>query len=112
MMFSSQRGADGGDKIIARLGLEYVAQRARGQALLHQFSMTVYGHKHDARSGISSQNHAGSRDTVEAGHGDVGDDDIGGEGFGQGNERVAVSDSTDHLELRLQQRSQVFEDLR
>ena len=52
-----------------------------------------------------------SRDAVEAGHGNVGDDDIGSERFGCGNERVAIADSSDHLELPLHHLSEIFNNL-
>ena len=53
-----------------------------------------------------------SRHAVEARHGNVGDDDIGSECFGCGNERIAIADSSDHFELPLHHRPEVFNNLR
>ena len=110
-MFSPQHGMDRWDKIIARRELRYVAQGTSGQTFLHQLWIIVYGHKDDSCGRISAQDLARSRDAVEAGHGNVGDDDIGGERFGCGNERVAISDSGHNIELLLQHRSEIFNNL-
>ena len=101
-MFSPQHGMDRWDKIIARRELEYVTQGTGGQTFLHQLWIIVYGHKDDSCGRITPQDLGRSRDSVEAGHGNVGDDDIGSERFGCSNKRVAISDSGYYLKLLLQ----------
>ena len=108
MTFPPQHSTDRWDKIIARRELQYVTQCTDGQAFLHHLWVAVYGHKHDSRSRIPPQDLTRSRDSVETGHGNVGDDNIWRERFGCGNERVAISDSGHHLELRLQHGAEVF----
>ena len=108
MLFPPQHGMDRRDKIIARPELQYVTQRAGGQASLHQLWIIVYGHKHDSRGRILPKNLRRRRDSIEAGHGNVGDDDIGSERFSRSNKHVAISDSTHYFELRLNHRSEII----
>src|SRR5262245_13455245 len=111
MTFSPQHSVDRRDKIIARSELQYVTQCTDGQAFLHQLWLIVYGHKHDSCSRITPEDPGRSRDTVEAGHRNVGDNDIESERFGCRNERVAISDSGHHVELQFHQRSEIFNNL-
>jgi len=104
MTFTLQHSTDRREKIIALCEVQYVSHCTGGQTFLQGFWAIVHGHKDDPCSRIPAQDQARSRDAIESGHGDIGDDDIGGERSGSGNERVAISNSGHHLEIRYQGR--------
>jgi hypothetical protein len=76
--------------------------------LLHQFSVVVDGHEHDAHPGISPQDLACGRDAVETWHRNVGDNHIRGKRCGCSNECVAIANRRDDVELWLQHGAQAF----
>jgi hypothetical protein len=109
--FAAQRGAHGGDEVIPGGEFEDVPQGPGGQPLLNQSRVVVDSHEDNSRIGVVLAQRPCRGDSVQDGHGDVGDDDVGTKLRGRVKQGLAVRDDGDNLELRFEDGAQLLGNL-
>jgi len=104
-------GIDGIDQVFARRCLQHVPE-ADAERLARQRAIVVDGYENDAYRRLLQQKLLRGLDSVQPGHADVGDDDIGLEPHRRFDQRFAVAYDREHIEAGAEKPTQLLSNVR